>query len=272
VCRHVHAGPSGTRFDADLAAIKRRARDFLGDVVNLLSDLDHHVGESLHGGDREFAKIGGNPFGDLVLFLEHRGWLVKAGQTLATLSFPDWAAGVDVRGRPIPPLGAATAGSDGALRTLPGSGIQVSQDGLSWLAENYGYAGLVDDQVCMLSPIWLSGDEMEACFLRVRLIAGSVIPSSQRLRDLLKASEISFGVEEEALEAFTEAQKKQSPATESLYTLARGKPEVQPKTPRPDFTIEESSGAGSLRHDGTMDFKERDLFPSVKPNAQLAEC
>ena len=98
---------------------------------------------------------------------EHRGWLVKAGQTLATLSFPDWAAGVDVRGRPIPPLGAATAGSDGALRTLPGSGIQVSQDGLSWLAENYGYAGLVDDQVCMLSPIWLSGDEMEACFLRV---------------------------------------------------------------------------------------------------------
>jgi hypothetical protein len=205
---------------------------------------------------------------------ERRGWLVKAGQTLATLSFPDWATGVDVRGRPIPPLGAATADSESGDRTLPGCGIQVSEDGLSWLAENYGYAGLLDDQVCVLSPIWLSGDEMEACFLRIRLIAGSVIPSSQRLRDLLKASEITFGVEEEALEAFTEAQKQQSSATESLYTLARGKPEVQPKTPCPNFTVEESSGAGagSLRHDGTMDFKERDLFPSVKPNVQLAEC
>ena len=203
---------------------------------------------------------------------EHRGWLVKAGQTLAILSFPDWAEGVDVRGQPIPPLQAAPDSSDSTDRALPGSGIQVSRDGLSWVAESYGYAGVLDDQVCVLSPIWLSGDEMEACFVRIHLIAGSVIPSSQRLHDLLKTSDVTFGIEDAALEAFTEAQKQQGTAPEPLYTLARGMLEVPSRTPRPSFTIEESSGAGSLRHDGSMDFKERDLFPSVEPNTLLAEC
>ena len=199
---------------------------------------------------------------------EQRGWLVKAGQALATLCYPDWAEGIDVRGEPIPPQSGSSA--PGGARNRPGSGVKTSADGRTWVAEVYGYAGQLDGQVCVLSPVWVAADEMEACFLRVHLIAGSVIPSARHLRELLESLCINTGIDPESLDAFAPAQKQRDAAP--LFVLARGKAEVQPRNPRPTFVMGEAAGAGASRQDGSVDYKERGQFPSVQLNDLLAEC
>ena len=201
---------------------------------------------------------------------EVRGWIVKPGHKLATLSIPEGAEGVDVRDRPIPPIREAVA-SDAVDPCKPGTGVELAANGRYLIASAYGYAGLLGGQVWVLAPIWLSPGQTEACFLRVHLMAGSVIPSPQHLRELLEASGVISGIESETLEAFTQAQKQRL-APESLFTLASGRQAVAPVNPRVSFNIEHDPRGGTTRSDGTIDFKQRGLFPSVRTDALLAEC
>ena len=199
-----------------------------------------------------------------------QAWEVKPGDRLAIMIFPEGKAGINVRGQPIPPLFKIVEG--GIIdRLQPGPGGELAANGFDFLACIYGYAGLENSQVSVFAPLWIAADDMEACFLNLPRIPGSRAPSPDDLHALLEFSGVTTGIDEEALGSLCQAPAN-GRSQDTLITLARGRPAVAPKDATPSFSFRYDTRVGTIRSDGSIDFKERNLFPSVQQDALLLEC
>jgi len=218
-------------------------------------------------------------------------WAVAPGDRLATVERTAGAEGLDVRDRPIavpePPEGLPL---DPAMD--PGPGVELTPDGAGLVASAYGYAGLQADRLAVLEPLWIAPDMMLACFLNLpglgtagapaagapaagvpaagawtldRLVAAGL--DADALGALLESAGITFGVDHEELRALASR-----PVTEPLLPLARGVPPSSGAEQTPDFTHDWSFRAGSFRDDGSIDFRERNIFPAASSGELLARC
>lgn len=197
-----------------------------------------------------------------------QAWAVGPGDRLATRIAPRGKDGLDVEGQPIPaPEETAEKAVDRRLQ--PGQGVQLAPNGVDYLASAYGYAGLENSQVTVLDPLWIAPDGMQACFLRLPTVTGSTAPSSDDLRALLKAFGVDFGIDEQMCnllrQDFARLQKP-------LIALARGEQAQASKDAVPTFALDFEFRIGSFRPDGSIDFRERNLFPPVRQDDLLAEC
>lgn len=188
------------------------------------------------------------------------GWLVRRGERLGRRVVDEGEPGVDLWGRLIEP--PRTQFPDDRL----GPGVAIAEHGASVVAAAFGYAGLLDGRLSVLSPIWVAGDALEAGLLRVQWLPGSNLPSPADLHEALAGRGVCAGLEDAALEGAATAG-----AGDPLLVLARAIPPAPPAIPEPSFTFDPDFVAGTEREDGTTDFKERNLFPAVEEGALLAE-
>ena len=154
-------------------------------------------------------------------------------------------------------------------RLQPGPGVQLAPNGTDYIACTCGYAGIENSKVTVIDPLWISSDGMEACYLRLPLLPGSQSPQPDDLRALLEAFNVASGIDEEALDRLSGNFTDQQPP---LVTLARGEPPHPPKDALPTFPLDYEFRVGTFRPDGSIDFRERNIFPAIHQDDLLAEC
>lgn len=193
-------------------------------------------------------------------------WAVGPGDCLAVIGRTDGMEGQDVRGETIPiPEPPEETSADLALE--PGPGVELGPNGTDYVASTSGYAGLDEGRISVLEPLWIAPDMMQACFLNLPRHPGSSSPCAADLHALLEASGISCGVEEEAIRALVAGSSQ-----EPLIPLARGEPARSAADQVPAFPQDWGFRVGSFRDDGSIDFRERNIFPPIRQGELLAEC
>ena len=192
-------------------------------------------------------------------------WVVAAGDHLASIEGTQGEVGLDVRGQSIPiPSPSQDLPVDPAL--TPGAGVEFGPTGAEMVACAYGYAGRHQGQLCVLEPLWIAPDMMQACFLNVPTQGPGKQPSSRDLHALLDSSGVVSGIDEEAIR-----QLASEPSRKSLIPIALGQPPSPASDITPGFVRELGFRHGTFRDDGSIDFRERNIFPTVSRDDVLAE-
>ncbi len=192
-------------------------------------------------------------------------WVVAPGDHLASIEGTQGEEGVAVTGQPIPiPSPPQDLPIDPEL--TPGAGVKLGPTGAELVACTYGYAGRHRGQLCVLEPLWIAPDMMQACFLNVSAYGPGKRPSSRDLRSLLDSTGVAFGIDEEAIE-----QLASKPSPKPLIPVAHGQPPCPAWDVTPGFVQELGLKHGTFRDDGSIDFHERNIFPPVRHGDVLAE-
>lgn len=196
-------------------------------------------------------------------------WVVRAGQVLASVRREAGAAGLSVQGKPV----AATAPglADGSPQFRPGTGVALAANGTDYVAQVAGYAGLLDGRPSVLSPVWLAADGMEACFLSLRPAHGSSALGREDLVGVLTGAGVRFGIGDSAVERLAAALADGDPPR-GLVALAVGRAPVPAQDGRAAFGFEHRPRIGAVRADGSIDFRERNVFPPVHEGDRLLRC
>ncbi|MDA0338177.1 MAG: FapA family protein, partial [bacterium] len=188
----------------------------------------HHLPRNLITGDTK-AKT---PFERLKLAIEGpyleacKSWqgpvkIVRKGDALSELIAAQTEPGIDVRGQPL----EMTALDDVTLEV--GDHVTLSDDGMTAIADLFGYAGLLGGKPTVISPIWLSTDHMEARFVFHAPEDGPApIPTEEDLYSLLEMKWIEFGIMDRQLELIC-ARLKEKQALPVTVPVAQGTPEIQ---------------------------------------------
>jgi uncharacterized protein (DUF342 family) len=122
----------------------------------------------------------------------------------------------------------------------------------------------------VIPPVWISEDGMQACYLNLPLVSGSSQPSYDDLQSSLRAAGVTYGIDDGAVSSVCEGLAAEA-EKRILIPLASGRPVPPPRDPTPEFTFPHQSQVGAIRPDGSIDFRERALFPSVEKDQLLVE-
>lgn len=194
-----------------------------------------------------------------------RAWIVAPGDQLASLEGESGTEGLDVKGQAIPIPSPEGLPEDPAL--VPGTGVVVGPTGAEFVAQTYGWAGWHQGQLCVVEPLWIAPDMMQACFLNVRTHGSGKRPSATDLHSMLELSGVSFGIDDEAIQRL---------ASDTMYapltSIAVGEFPRPASEYTPAFALELELKKGTFRDDGSIDFHERNIFPPVREGDVLAEA
>lgn len=196
-------------------------------------------------------------------------WSVNPGDPVAVLHREAGTVGTDVGGQVVPiPVEQTPPPPDPSLN--PGPGIAVDDTGTVYCAVGHGYAGILAGQVAVLPPVWIPGDDLEAWYLSVPRHPGCAAPETAHLRSLLESLGVTEGIDDQQLGVLVEEIGRgilRSP----LVSVARGQAPVPPRKAVPRFVMDFGLRVGKFRPDGSVDFKDRNLFPGVSKEVVLAE-
>lgn len=197
-------------------------------------------------------------------------WAVGPGDLLATAVWQTGVNGSTVRGEEIPPP-RHLPDDLGRQALEAGPGVDVSGDCIEYTASRWGYASRTRGQLSVLRPLWIRADGAEAYVVLLPWTAGSRAPAVEDLRALLDSAGVRQGIDEGALAALCQ-RLSQGPHERTLVPVARGRPPAYPKDAQVSFHFRYESGAGIIRADGSIDFRERNAFPRVDSGDLLVEC
>lgn len=210
------------------------------------------------------AALGGG--GGLAAAAGDRHWPVRPGSVLAVRTVEPGEVGVDLRGRviPVPPAPAPQAGD------LPdaGPGVTYDQAAGTWRATRFGYAGYLAGALAVLLPVGWAEDDREAWLLTLPAGPLDPPPTAEAVAAALAEAGVAVAPDPEALEGVRQA-LVQGGAARHLVALAEAPVPPEPAVPR--FSFAHTFRPGTLRADGSTDFRRRNLFPSVTEGALLAE-
>lgn len=144
--------------------------------------------------------------------------------------------------------------------------MKLGPTGAEFVAGTYGYAGRHQGQLCVLEPLWIAPDMMQACLLNVPAHGPGKRPSSSDLHSLLDSSGVGFGIDAEAIQ-----QLANEPSRKPLIPIALGQPPRPASEVTPGFVRALGLRHGTFRDDGSIDFHERNIFPPVRRDDVLAE-
>lgn len=154
---------------------------------------------------------------------------------------------------------------------LPGPGVVLRSENGEYRADTFGYAGILDEKVTVLPPIWISGDGVHAAYLNLPLQPESVRPKTADIQDALASAGVTTGIDRNRLNALERMLSGPTPQ-KTLLPIASGTPPQEPVDAVPEFTFALGTRAGVVRQDGSIDLKERQTFPSVVQDGLLATC
>lgn len=197
-------------------------------------------------------------------------WAVGPGELVATADWKPGATGTGVRGEEIAPP-PPDAREISHLELMAGPGVEVSGDTKRFSATRWGYLGLMRDQLSVLQPVWVQADGSQACLLTIPWVAGSTSPTPADLRSLLADRKVQEGIDDGALDTLCE-QLADNRQEDALTAIATGRAPQYPHDAEVDYSFRYESGAGNIRADGSIDFRERNAFPPVEADDTLARC
>lgn len=153
------------------------------------------------------------------------------------------------------------------------AGVNVrreSQEGrVRYISEIYGYVGIVQDHITVLSPIWLSPDRMTAYWVMLSQPERLLFPKLDEVEALLTKEQVRFGVDPEAV-----AQICQSDLSDQelplVIQVAQGTPPEPGQGGVVEALFERMPEPGALLDDGAIDFRERNAVPNVESGQLLA--
>ena len=110
------------------------------------------------------------------------------------------------------------AGAEMLLRAGP----HVRMEGGRYLSEIYGYVCLLDGELSVIPPVWISPDCMEAHYIHFPRVGPGAAPTWEWLAQLLERREIRCGLREPEIEALLRHPPEGAQA--ASYLVARGTP------------------------------------------------
>ena len=187
--------------------------------------------------------------------------LVCPGTEIALVVPPHGARqGEDVLGNPVRSRDATPR-----LRTGPG----VQRTGDRYTAAIYGYVCLDEDEIFVLSPIWVSADRTEAHFIHYPQPGADPAPDSGWLMHLLELKGVTSGIEEPAIEKLCrgalDAHEKTS------VRIAAGTPPIPGVDARVRYAIDVEKRSGAIQEDGSIDLRERNTAAGITAGQVLGE-
>lgn len=187
--------------------------------------------------------------------------LVGPGTEIALIVPPQGGGqGEDVFGNPVPGPGAAP-------QLRHGTGVQLTGDQYS--AAIYGYVCLDEDEICVLSPIWISADRTEAHFIHYPQSGADPTPDSGWLMHLLELKGVTSGIDEVAIEKLCrgalEAEEK------AAVRIAAGTPPVPGVDAHVGYAIDVEKKSGAIQEDGSIDLRERNTAAGIAQDQLLGE-
>lgn len=154
------------------------------------------------------------------------------------------------------------SGHDVVLK--PGLNVRLSDDGLHFYAEAFGYLIVHEERVSILSPVLLSPDRMTAYFVNLPPLGPARPISEPHLREALARIGVTHGLDEGAIARICAGE-----ADERIVVIARGTPPVAGMDGQTQMQVDVALRPGKVLEDGTIDFKERNT-PSVSAETLIA--
>ena len=237
---------SGKPAEVMVPALQEAALSAEGLAV--LQTAGHRLGELLASGKAEGADEActGLP-------------IVRPGEVAVRISpAVPGSVGIDVRGREVPvePVDEQVP--------APGEGVEVSDDGQTYLAKSYGYLRIDGQEVSVLSPVWVAPDEMAVYVLDLMPPNGPLDPGAliAQMRELGIASL----PEVEGLAG----QLRKTEGQVQAVAVGTGIAPEAGQDAQVEMAVEAGSRIGTVLEDGSIDFKERNFAASVEPDTLLA--
>ena len=185
------------------------------------------------------------------------------GDLLAAKVDGEIEPGKSVKGEEIRSIG----GDQVSPQFTPGPGVTLS-DG-EFRAKFPGYVGILDGQIAVLAPFWISPDEMVAAFVNLPRLPGSANYTVKEVSSSLSAAGIKVGVVEERLNALGKGLEAGT-VKKVLIPVAAGMFPKQAVDASVEFSIAHESQSGTVSKDGSINLRERSGFPSVAEGDLLA--
>ena len=192
---------------------------------------------------------------------------VTAGTVLGNRVVDKGTPGTNVLGEDVAPPVSDDA-SNPALQ--PGDGVAMDDTHSVYSASRFGYAGLLDGRLTVLPPLWVTADSMAACYVYLKPLPGSTPPGNDDLHNMLSEAGIGIGVQGQALKTICE-KLYNGDAIAPLAIIARGEAPTPAEDAGVTFAFPHKPQAGAVRADGSIDFRERNVFPAVAKDDPLIE-
>ena len=205
-----------------------------------------------------------------VVAVESRVAAVHAGQVIAERSEEGRASatGKNLFGEPVAPPEEA---QDRKLYK-PGVNVrrEVVEGTVRYLSEIYGYAGVLEDRIMVVSPIWVSPDKMKACFVALPQGENPVLPTIGEVEALLERAAVRYGVDRGAVVKACRVLPGSEDSADGAVLLARGTPPKPGGDGRVELLFKQMPDPGKFMEDGRIDFRERDAVPQAHIGDLLA--
>ncbi|MCB1146727.1 MAG: DUF342 domain-containing protein [Leptospiraceae bacterium] len=134
-----------------------------------------------------------------------------------------------------------------------------------WKAKIFGYAGLINKRLTVISPVIISTDKT-AAWLYSAEFPDDKFPSIEMIRAVIHANQFMDVITEQELQE--EVAKAKSRHTDRIQ-IARGRPAQNGWPEYVRLVHEKQINSGKIKEDGRMDFREREMFLNVKKSQQI---
>lgn len=114
----------------------------------------------------------------------------------------------------------------------------------------------------MVPQVWITRDGMGAYLACCETVPGSADPTGPDLAETLSAAGVTYGIESSMLDRLAEKLAVDG-AGELLVQVAAGRQVIAPVDAAPVFSFDRHARSGSVRPDGSIDFRDRNVFPPV---------
>ena len=181
----------------------------------------------------------------------------------------DVGPGKDLFGEPVAPP------EEVQDRKAYKAGINVRREEeegcIRYVSEIYGYVGVLENRIMVVSPIWISPDKMAACFVALPQHGERpVLPDEAEVDVLLHRARVRHGMDREAIEMLCRALPAGGDPEDRAVLLARGTPPEPGHDGRVELLFKQMPDPGNLLERNKMDFRERDAVPQVHTGELLA--
>lgn len=165
----------------------------------------------------------------------------------------------------------------GTISLVAGGGTEANEEGTAISATAHGYPKLVVQsgavgttaEIVLLPLIQVSGDLMEARLNLFPPVTGSPPVTCERLVEILHQAEVLQNIDLEALnQAVTQVAESGRPLFDLI--VARGRAPIHGRDAYLRMEIEIGPLPGKLLANGTIDFRERQMFVGVKEGQLIA--